>query len=244
MTLEVPHHNPETASENPLLRAGEALNNAFSEYEKEPILFLSSGGSSLPLLDLIDVSQLGQHVTVAALDERFSLNPSENNFAQIAGSKFYETAKSKGVSFIDTRVRPEETQEELFKRYEASLKEWFFKNPNGKVIATVGIGPDGHASGIMPYPEDPQKFKELFEGDNLVVSYDAFGKNPFSKRVTTTVNLIRKIDKAICYVVGDGKKNAIQKVLSPNGSVSETPARVLHEIRGKALLFTDQTIVY
>lgn len=207
------------------------------------ILLLLSGGSSLALLDNIDYVNLGSQVTVTVLDERYSANPSENNMAQIASSKFYIKAKRAGCGFIDTRVQNNETQEQLASRFNNDLVTWIRQNPTGKIIATVGIGEDGHVSGIMPYPEDSALFNRMFDNKNdeeLITSYDASGKNPYPKRVTTNINLIRKIDTAISYVIGENKKEALKKINDQDGSLNETPARVLREIKGSVFLFTDQ----
>ncbi len=227
--------------ENLLLKAGEALNDSFKRFSNKPILFLSSGGSCLPLLELIDISILNSNITISPLDERYSLNPNINNMAQIAGTKFFLAARSAGCQFIDTRVLREETQKDLAVRFETDLINWLKRNPDGKIIATVGIGVDGHLSGIMPYPENPEKFKEMFESDRFVISCDAGDKNQYRFRVTTTLTFLRKIDVAICYAVGESKKVVIKSLLSDEGNSATIPASILREIKGKILLFTDQS---
>jgi len=57
--------------------------------------------------------------------------------------------------------------EKLAHRYESSLFEWAKKHPEGKIIATMGIGFDGHTAGIMPYPENPETFARLFEDKEI-----------------------------------------------------------------------------
>lgn len=228
-----------------LMDAKKALHGVLTEHfaSVTPTLLLLSGGSSLALLEGQEASVVGNNVTIAPLDERYSTNPSENNMAQIAATSFYEKAIGNGAHVIDTRVKEGESREELAKRFNDALVEWIKSHPNGKIIATTGIGPDGHVSGVMPYPEDAEGFTTRFDdGDNahLVVGYDAGDKNQYPERVTTTMNLIRKIDTAIAYVAGSGKKEAVRRVLSDEGSIAETPARILKEISGKVLLFTDQ----
>ena len=222
-----------------------ALNNSLREQQQAstPVLLLLSGGSSLALLEGQEAAAIGSNVTIAPLDERYSTNPEENNMAQIAATEFYRRAVERGAHTIDTRVKEGESREDLAHRFNDALVEWIESHPNGKIIATTGIGPDGHVSGVMPYPEDAEGFTTRFDDqDNahLVVGYDAGDKNQYPERVTTTMNLIRKIDMAIAYVAGSGKKEAVRRVLSDEGSIAETPARILKEIPGKVLLFTDQ----
>ncbi len=230
---------------NLLAEALGALRDSLKEKQQAntPVLLLLSGGSSLALLEGQEPTVIGNNVTISPLDERYSTNPAENNMAQIAATEFYRKALERGAQTIDARVKEGESREDLARRFNDGLLEWIRSHPDGKIIATTGIGPDGHVSGIMPYPEDPEGFNARFDdGDSthLVVGYDAGDKNQYSERVTTTMNLLRKIDTAIAYVTGSGKKEAVRRVLSDEGNIAETPARILKEIPGKVLLFTDQ----
>ncbi len=220
----------------------EKLNETLKEAAGKSVLLLLSGGSALELLDGIDVSSLNSNVTISVLDERYSTNPAENNFAQVVATEFYKSAQSRGVNFIDTRILNNETKEELAKRFNSSLVDWFKNNPNRTVVATIGMGPDGHASGIMPFPEDPDKFKSMFDNekvDDFITAYDATGKNQYTKRVSTNMNLLRKINVAIAYITGENKRDALEKVKAENGSLAPTPARILREIKGNVFVYTD-----
>lgn len=244
MPLEIRsrHQSAENSMESLTKAAANALNQAILDTGEEAVLLLLSGGSSLALLGSINTQSLGGRVIIAPLDERYSANPNENNMAQIAESEFYSKAMSAGSHFIDTRIKDGESREELAKRFNDSLREWMNENPSGNIIATIGIGPDGHISGVMPFPEDHGGFNENFNDGNsekLVVGYDAGDKNQFPQRVTTTLNLLRKIDTAIVYAVGENKREAVKKVLADNGDLATSPARILREIEGKVLLFTD-----
>ena len=133
--------------------AASALDKFFSEQKGSEFLFLSSGGSSLEILRHIDVSNFGPQSTIGVLDERYSQDPSINNLAQLAATDFFKAAIERGSQFIDTIVRPGESAEDLATRFENQLKDWKNKT-DGTIIASVGIGSDGHTSGIMPYPEN------------------------------------------------------------------------------------------
>lgn len=228
----------------PIEEVAEKLNEIIgSAHEtKKPILFLLSGGSCLPLLEKVNTENFSPQITIAPLDERYSADPKENNMAQIMATDFYHRAAEKKVGIIDTRVKAGETQVELADRFNSTLNSWFNANPDGIVVATVGIGPDGHTSGMMPFPEDPNKFTELFDGEDktkLVTGYDATGKNPYPLRITTTMNLMRKINKAIVYVVGENKREALTRLMDPKANLASTPAAILKEIPGYIYLFTD-----
>jgi len=213
------------------------------QQENKSILLLLSGGSAFDLLSHIDEAILTDKTTIAVLDERYSTDPKINNFAQVQQTPFYTTTQESGVKTIDTTVQENETMEQLATRFQSSLQEWKKNNPDGEIVAIVGIGPDGHTSGILPFPENPALFAELFENpDKWVVSYDADGKNPYRYRATTTNIFLRNfIDHAVVYAVGENKKEALTRLIAETGSLAETPARVLREMKCVDL-FTDVVI--
>ncbi len=223
----------------------QALNSTLKKLHEEnkPFLLLVSGGSAFDLFPLITVSSIGQNVTIGVLDERYSTDPKENNFAQFQQTDFYHAAKEKGAKFIDTTVQDGETHEQHASRFEKALRDWKEKNSNGVIVSTVGIGPDGHTSGVLPFPENPSLFSELFENsDTLVAAYDADGKNPYRYRATTTNTFLRDyIDHAFVYAVGANKKEALTRLVAETGDLPTTPARVLLEMKDVAL-FTDVTL--
>lgn len=220
--------------------AAERLNLYFEESTDSPILFLSSGGSAIKLLDKIKNTYLKPTLTVGVLDERYSKDSAVNNFAQLEQTYFYTNAKEAGVHFIDTKILHNETGEEHAKRFMKALQKWKKANAEGTVIATMGIGPDGHTSGIMPYPEDEKLFYTLFDTEAVwVVHYNAGNKNPHKLRTTTTLPFIRNVlDKAVCLITGVEKKFALENMQKKEGSLAETPARIIEEMK-EVSIYTD-----
>lgn len=217
--------------------AAMALNKLFAEQQGKEFLFLSSGGSSLKILDHIDTNNFGPQSTIGVLDERYSTDPEINNLAQLEKTQFLKKALANGANFIDTKPKQNESAEELAKRFEDALRKF-----SGEIIASVGIGPDAHTSGIMPFPEDPELFEKTFNAtEHWVIAYDAQNKNPYRMRITTTFPFLRKIDHAIIFAIGDEKKTALQKLVSENGTLAESPCRIWRE-NPSSELFTDQTI--
>lgn len=223
----------------------QALNNTLKKLHEEnkPFLLLVSGGSAFDLFPHIDLASFSDLATVGVLDERYSTDPTINNMAQFKATSFYTSAKEKGTQFIDTTVQDGETQEQLATRFDQELAGWKSNNSNGVIVATVGIGPDGHTSGVLPFPENPSVFSELFESpDKLVAAYDADGKNPYRYRATTTNTFLRDyIDHAFVYAVGANKKEALTRLVAQSGDLPTTPARVLRDMKDVAL-FTDVTL--
>ncbi len=219
------------SSEEAAQNAAQAVEEILAEVLGRPVLFLVSGGSWFPVLDKIRPAVLGENVTVSMLDERNSRDPQVNNFAQLTGTDFYTSAEMRGVNFIDTRVGGHESQDELRERWARSLHSWWQKyNKEACLVATLGMGEDGHTAGIMPFPEDAEMFNYLFNGSRWVVSYDAGEKSEHSQRVTTTLTFLRSLSYGIVYAAGEEKREALERTVSEDGALAETPARIFQEV--------------
>lgn len=222
---------------DPKTVAQQALVGEIASLDGRPVLLMLSGGSALELLDGFDVSVLGPQVAITVLDERFSADPSVNNWKQIEASGFYEKAKNVGCEMIVTIPVVGEKLEEFADRWEKDLRRWVQRHPHRRVLATVGIGGDGHVAGLSPFPENPEKFTEfVFTGD-WVVGYG--GNLEPRERVSVTAEFMeKKIDTAFVYVVGEEKRQAWEKVIANDGRMAETPARILREM-DDVRVFTD-----
>ena len=154
------------------------LDSIFAAQKDKPFLFLSSGGSSLGILDYLNPDNFGPESTVCVLDERYSTDPTLNNFAQIEKTNFFKQIQRGGANFIDTKPRVNESMNAVASRFEKDLRDWV-TTTGGAIIASIGVGPDAHTSGIMPYPENPTLFQKTFNDEShWVVAYDAENKNP------------------------------------------------------------------
>ncbi len=218
--------------------AGEALNDLLVQNKTATVLLLLSGGSALKILDYISPSSLGDNLAITVLDERFNQDPKINNFLQLQKTQFCTDALEAAASFFGTLPRNGESMENLAARWESALKKWRSDFPKGKIIATLGMGADGHTAGIFPFPEDVSKFRQLFENDRWIASYDVGSKNKFKERITTTITFLRLIDEAIIFVCGKEKKEKFDMVLSKASALAELPALAWHELK-RARIFTD-----
>jgi len=230
--------------ESAIRKAINQVNACLKNAKKKPILLMVSGGSALELLAGVEMRYMGRHVTVTVLDERYSKDPAVNNFSQVAETDFYKNAEYKGIDYIDTRVSHGITLQGLARKFERGLKRWKKKYPHGFVLAIQGIGEDGHTAGIMPYPENPKKFSKLFEKDErwVVGYYVPKEKSEYTRRITVTFPFLREhVDCTIVYVTGPKKRRALRRVFAKKGSLRQTPARIVREMKN-AFLFTDITI--
>lgn len=201
-----------------------ALANDISRILKEfhddgakEVLFLTSGGSAFTVLDRISDEVIGPYLTIGMLDERYDPENKLTNYAQLRKTTFYKKAVQRGCRLIDTSTKKGQTQNELAQSIETELRDWKTTHPRGVVMVTLGIGPDGHTAGIMPFPENVKKFHELFEGDRWVVGYDAAEKNPIRLRVSATCTFLRTmVDFTRVFVVGKEKGEIFAKVCTNN----------------------------
>lgn len=193
---------------------------------RRDVLFLSSGGSALEALDDIPGSVVSPQLTIGMLDERFDPSNKISNYMQLRKTAFYKRAVARGCRLIDTSTKKNQTQAELADFYEKELRDWRTLHPKGVIIATIGLGPDGHTAGIMPFPENHEKFHELFEGERFVVSYDAGKKNPYSKRITVTMSFLRQTNVACVFIVGKSKGPIFRQLLA-DGTCAEIPGRII-----------------
>jgi len=201
------------------------------------VSLLLSGGSALGVLEYIGEDTLGDYLTIGMLDERFDSNNQNSNFIHLTKTKFFRRAKKTKSNFIDTSVKRNQTQKQLANYFEKSLRDWKNKNKNGIILATLGMGADGHIAGIMPFPENEKLFNKLFCGKNWVTSYDAANKNLYPLRVTTTITFLKLISEGFAYICGKEKAANLKKITS-HSKISELPCRSLKQIKNLTI-YTD-----
>jgi 6-phosphogluconolactonase/glucosamine-6-phosphate isomerase/deaminase len=201
----------------------------FHDIERRDVLFLSSGGSALGALDRIDESVIAPYLTIGIFDERFDPTNKNSNYAQLRKTNFYKRAVQHGCRLIDTSTQRGQTQEELADYYENELRSWRARHPRGAIMATMGIALDGHTAGIMPFPDEPERFHDLFERERWIIAYDATGKNTFPERVTTTFTFLRHVDIVGIYLVGEEKGKIFQELMKGE-DLAKLPGRIIKSL--------------
>lgn len=213
----------------------------FREVERRDVLFLSSGGSALGVLDRIDECVIAPYLTIGIFDERFDPTNRTSNYAQLRKTNFYKRAVQHGCRLIDTSTQRGQTKEALADYYEHELRSWRVRHPRGAIMATMGIALDGHTAGIMPFPEDREMFHDLFESERWITTYDASGKNTFPYRITTTFTFLRQIDLFGIYFVGEEKGEIFRRVMDGD-DLTEIPARIIKSLP-RGALYTDASLI-
>jgi len=209
--------------------------------QKRDVLFLSSGGSSIGVLDRIEPDVITPSLTIGIFDERYDPTNKSSNYAQLRKTEFYRKAVIHGCRLIDTTTHPKQTKEALASFYEDELHDWRRRHPDGIIFATMGVAADGHTAGIMPFPEDHARFQELFEGERWIVSYDAGDKNEFPLRVTTTFTFLRLVDMVGIFLVGPAKGPIFRTVLSGD-DLASCPGRIIKELK-RGSMYVDEAML-
>lgn len=192
----------------PQVDAGQALSDLLTQYVHTPVLLMVSGGSAFSLLEYVGEEVLDSRITLGVLDERLSVDPEVNNFAQLTHTAFYARALAQGVVTISTLVAPGDILEGVGERMRHALRAWRMAHPSGIVIATMGIGADGHTAGIFPIPSVD------FDGGDIVVAYSVpVAMNPYTERITVTNTFLREqVAHAIVLAVGEEKRRVITQL--------------------------------
>ena len=204
-----------------------------------PILFLSSGGSALSLLTTEILSSDCSNLTITVADERFGVKEKQSNFVQLFKTDFAQKLISNGGKILQPFSCNSSNINDADKEFEGKLRKWKNQNPEGNIVATLGIGTDGHTLGVMPN-QNEKKFDELFvKTDKWVVGYDAGEQNQIPLRVTTTLSFAQnQINQALVFAWGKDKQQALKKVFSSTGKLYLTPGRVVHMMK-KVDIFVD-----
>jgi 6-phosphogluconolactonase/glucosamine-6-phosphate isomerase/deaminase len=195
----------------------------------------------LRALDRIDKEVIGPYLTIGIFDERFDPTNRTSNYTQLRKTEFYKRAVAKGCRLIDTSTSVGQTHEGLADFYEAELRFWRERHPRGAIMATMGIAMDGHTAGIMPFPENPARFKDLFEGSRWIVAYDTGDKNPFRLRATATFTFLRYVDLVGIYLVGSEKGEMFRTLMSGD-NLPELPGRIIKSLP-RGAVYTDRALV-
>ena len=220
-------------SDEPGLLAAAKVNEALARQKHQPTLLLLSGGSAFSFLNLLDVPALPKTLTIGMLDERHEAKGVGNNFAEFTRLNVYAQLQGNGVSFLDSRVKAGESFKEFGERFLQGLLTWRNAHNEGVVIATIGLGPDGHTAGLFP------GLAALWDIERAwAVAYEVPTQvSIYTKRVSVTPTFLKtEVTLAIAYVVGAGKESALFRVMKRDGTSSALPAILWHDLKNLAVV--------
>lgn len=192
--------------------------------DQRRVLWLVSGGSAISvaieaakILALLDITRL----TVSLIDERYGvLGHVNSNWTQLQAA---------GFNLPGATLHPVLTgaaQPATAADFEAFLYQQF-GGAADYCVGLLGIGPDGHTSGILPH-------SPAVTATGLVCAYDGGGY----QRITTTPIALEKLSEAVVYAVGEAKWPQLDR-LETDLPLAEQPAQALKKL-AKTTIFTDR----
>lgn len=196
------------------------------------ILLLLSGGSSLnPVREAfkeLDDETISR-IDIAQIDGRYvDIGAEGSNWRQIKEALGNKLGKADTkLAFLNTGDAPED----IAITYEMELTSLL--ESADFIIGVYGVGTDGHIAGMLP-TKSPEDFTHFLDG-RLVVDYKA----PDYVRMTTTQELITRLDEAVVFACGPAKVKTIEK-LEDNLPAHKHPVQLLKDAK-RATLFIGET---
>lgn len=212
------------------------INSALSHMR--PVLVMCSGGSAFSILPEA-VSGSLEFLTITVLDERFGVPSKDRNWDALSDTTFFKNMRARGATTIDPTPREGESLSDCARRYEDALRAWEARaSHRGAIIATMGIGADGHTAGIFPSQKE-EDFKDRFLGPRLAVGYDAGPEATVSReRITVTATFLKNsVHAGVAYAVGEQKCPVLES-LPMEIPLSKMPAGVVRSMKS-AVIYTD-----
>lgn len=229
-------------SDTPEYAAGAHISTTLSTVSDRPVLLLLAGGSSRAVLEHIDESALGPHMTIMMGDERFTEEPAYSNFLQLKETGFYDRAHKHNVNIIETVPDTAKETPESFAIGIDKTVRYYLKTQRGAyVIALCGIGADGHFASIFA-THSRKMFYERFHTDSLYIHVHEDSAE-CTERLTLTPYFIKHyVDEVVLYATGAEKcERVLNKLLNETLKEHELPA-LIPSRHPHAHLFTDCTV--
>lgn len=181
------------------------------------VLWFVSGGScvepqarilhSLPAADIANL-------TVLLADERFgSPGHANSNYRQLIDAGFsHSELKFADVLAQNHTLAP--TAQDYLEAVQLALAS------SDVVVATLGIGTDGHTAGILP------DYLANQGADKLIAAYET----PEFVRITIGLPVLNKLQHAWVFAYGEKKQAIVEKLLQKSDDVNQLPAHVFYNI--------------
>ncbi len=187
------------------------------------VLWLVSGGSAVAVAVAASHHLAGHdlsRLTVSLIDERYGpVGHPDSNWSKLQNAGFELDGATRHPVLADA---PQADTAEAFDEF---LQAQFARTDYH--VGLLGIGSDGHTSGILPH-------SPALTAPGLVASYDGGGY----QRITTTPRAIAHLSEAVVYAVGQDKWLVLD-ALETDLSAAIQPAQVLKSV-SKLTIFTDR----
>jgi 6-phosphogluconolactonase/glucosamine-6-phosphate isomerase/deaminase len=190
------------------------------------VLWLVSGGSNIAATVKVMSGvpeELTSSLTVMPNDERYG-EPGhpDSNWQQLLDAGF-QAKQAKTLPVLKAGMDFEATA----RAFEATARQAFAGND--VIISQLGMGPDGHVSGILPASP------AAGETEAWVTAYE----QPPLKRITLTFPALREATAIYLFAFGADKRPALEILQNKAVPLADQPAQILKEIR-EAYVYSDQ----
>jgi 6-phosphogluconolactonase/glucosamine-6-phosphate isomerase/deaminase len=191
---------------------------------KKTLWFVSGGSNvhaSVSIMNSLP-DELTEQLSVLLIDERYGLpGHQDSNYKQLHDAGFehkqstFIPVLAEGLNMLETAQRYAEVVERALDHADI-------------VLSQLGIGADGHVSGILP--DSP-----AVNAPGLVTSYSS---DPYA-RITTTFDALRRIDADYSFVFGPDKQAMLARLMNEAVPLEKQPSQILKELP-EAYVYNDQ----
>lgn len=184
--------------------------------EGRRVLWFFSGGSNIPLavqtMNGLPV-EMTSRLVVMPIDERYGpVGHEDSNVQQLLDAGF-DAKQGKLIPVLDGSPA-----EEAAKRFAENLEHYL--SGSDITIGQLGMGPDGHISGILPHTA-------AVTADGLAYFYHSTDGR---ERITTTFPLLRRLDTTYLFAYGDSKRQQLLDLRNRTLPLDDQPAQILKEM--------------
>ena len=171
---------------------------------ENPVLFLVSGGSAIPLeaqiIRRLDAEKTAHGITVGQVDERYgTVNHEHANWPRLIS----QVGDIENITLLP--ILQGVTRVDTVHLYEKQLRAF----QNTYVVALFGMGLDGHTAGILPHSaaaSEEEKWVTSYEGHDF-------------ERITITPAFIKVVDSGFLFAQGSAKLPLLKDLLNPGDAL-------------------------
>lgn len=195
--------------------------------EHGKVTWFVSGGSNIAIQHEALQQLAGSNadlakLTILLIDERYGpVGHEDSNWQQLKDVGFFID----GPAYIDPYAEAETDLGQAVSRYEKVIDDILMSD--SYLYAQLGMGDDGHVSGILPRSEATETT------DHTVMGYECGG----FQRLTTTFLMLERLHEVALVAFGENKWPKLAEI-GAGATRSELPAEVLTSI-AKVTVYTD-----
>jgi len=190
----------------------------------ERVLWLLSGGSSIPIAVEASIRLLGHDLSnlyVSLTDERYGpIGHKDENWQQLLTDGLSLPGATLYRPLINQDIKT--TTIEFNNWLEVQLDKADFK------LGIFGLGADGHTAGIKPHSQ----------AATTELSASLVGED--FERVTISFNTIKMLDEAVIQASGADKRDIIHDLIYGNLPLDDQPAQILKTIPNTTIYTNNQ----